>query len=98
MANTNISAHVVLFDLSYNYILTNIPSTFFTHYPNITNLFLAGNRLTTIPSSYEWKIINSLEVLELRGNNLTCNCSGLELKETLIWLNARAKGEGFEPD
>ena len=90
MANTNISALMVLFDLSYNYI-TKIPSTFFTHYPNIKNLFLAGNRLTTIPSSDEWKIINSLEVLELRGNNFTCNCSGLELKEILIGLNARAK-------
>ena len=50
---------------------------------------LAGNRLTNIPSAHEWKILNSLKVIEFIGNNFTCNCSGLKLKETLVWLNAR---------
>ena len=92
IANTTISLHVVLLDLSYNYI-TNIPFTFFTHYLNISDLNLAGNRLTTIPAADEWKILNSLKVLELSGNNFTCNCSGLQLKETLVRLNARTGGK-----
>ena len=85
-----LTENVVLLDLSYNYIKT-ITRSIFSHYPSITDLNLAGNRLTTVPSVDEWKIINSLEVLELRGNNFTCNCSGSQLKETLVSLNARIK-------
>ena len=81
---------VILLDLSYNYI-TNIPSIFFSHYPNMRHLNLAGNLLKTISSTDEWKIIKSLKVLEFKGNNFVCNCSGLELKETLVWLNARPR-------
>ena len=92
IANTTISLHVVLFDVSYNYI-TNIPSTFFSQYQNIRHLNLAGNQLTSIPSADEWKILNSLELLELSGNNFTCNCSGLQLKKTLVSLNARTKAK-----
>ena len=85
-----LTENVVLLDLSYNYIKT-ITRSIFSHYPSITDLNLAGNRLTTVPSVDEWKIINSLEVLELSGNNFTCNCSGSQLKETLVSLNARIK-------
>ena len=90
IANITISLHVILLDLSYNYI-TNIPSTFFSHYTHLTHLNLAGNCLTAIPSINEWTIINSLQVLEFRDNNFTCSCSGLQLKQTLGWLNARSK-------
>ena len=90
IANITLSMQVILLDLSYNYI-TNIPSIFFSHYPNMRHLNLAGNLLTTISSTDEWKIIKSLKVLEFRGNNFVCNCSGLELKETLVWLNARPR-------
>ena len=90
IANISISLHVTLLDLSFNSI-TNIPSTFFFNYPNITHLNLVGNHLTTLPSKDEWKIINSLVILELRGNNFICNCSGLQMKVTLTWLNARQR-------
>ena len=83
------SIQVVLLDISYNYI-THIPSSFFSHYPNMTHLNLAGNRLTAIPSASEWKNLNAIQVLELRENNFTCNCSALKLKETLISLNQKA--------
>ena len=89
IANISISLHVILLDLSFNYI-THISSTMFSHYPNLTDLNLAGNHLTTIPSADEWKIMNSLINLEFRENNFTCNCSGLILKETLVCLNARS--------
>ena len=88
IANISISLHVILLDLSFNCI-TNIPSAFFFNYPNITHLNLVGNHLTTLPSKDEWKIINSRVILELKGNNFICNCSGLQLKVTLNWLNAR---------
>ena len=90
IANMSISLYVILLDLSFNCI-TNIPSTFFINYPNITRLNLVGNHLTTIPSKDEWKMINSLVILELKGNNFICNCSGLQLKITLTWLNARQR-------
>ena len=86
--NINMSMYVILLDLSFNYI-TNIPCRFFYYYPNITHLNLAGNQLTTIPSIDEWNIINSLRIVELRENNFTCNCSGLQMKATFVWLNAR---------
>ena len=89
MGDNTISVQVILLDLSYNYI-TNIPIIFFSHYPNIIHLNLAGNRLTAIPSISEWKNINSLKSLQFRKNNFTCNCSGLLLKETLTSLNAKA--------
>ena len=90
IAHISISLHVILLDLSYNYI-TNIPHTFFCYYPNITHLNLVGNHLTAIPSTDEWKIITSLMILELRGNNFTCNCSALQMKATFAWLNARQR-------
>ena len=88
IADISISLHVILLDLSFNCI-TNIPSAFFINYPNITHLNLVGNHLTTISSKDEWKMINSLVVIELKGNNFICNCSGLQLKVILTWLNAR---------
>ena len=88
IADITFSVNVDLLDLSYNFI-TNIPDAFFSHYPNITHLNLVGNHLTTLPTAAEWNFISSLEVLEFRKNNFTCNCSGLQLKETLGWLNAK---------
>ena len=58
-----LSVQVVLLDLSYNYI-TNIPDIFFSQYPNITHLNLAGNLLTGIPSIKAWKHMNKLHFLE----------------------------------
>ena len=88
-ADIMLTVKVVLFDLSYNYI-ANIPSTMFSHYPRITHLNLAGNHLTTLPSANEWKTFNSLQILEIRENKFTCNCSGLQQKDTLNWLNAKS--------
>ena len=89
---TDISRQIVFLDISYN-LITNIPKKFFFYHPSITHLNLAGNHLTSIPLIKEWEMVNSLQVLELRGNNFTCNCSGLQLKETLVWLNARTIGK-----
>ena len=83
------SIQVTLLDLSYNF-LANIPTTFFSYYRNMKHLNLAGNRLTAIHSANEWNNLNSLQDLELRENNFTCNCSALKLKETLISLNQKA--------
>ena len=89
IANIALAVKVVLLDLSHNFI-TTIPILFFHHYQNLTHLNLAGNCLNTLPFITEWKNFNSLHVLEFRGNNFTCNCSGLQLKQTLGWLNARS--------
>ena len=88
--NINISLHVILLDLSYNDI-KYIPSKVFFYYPNITHLNMVGNHLTTIPSKDEWRIVNSPMILELRGNNFRCSCSGLQLKATFAWLNAKQR-------
>ena len=89
IANIKISLHVILFDLSYNYII-NIPSAFFSHYPNITHLNLAGNRLLSMPSESEWRKLHSLDFLQLTGNNFSCGgCSGLQLRKSLEYLNCR---------
>ena len=88
--NITVSILVILLDLSYNYIAT-IPITFSSQYPNIRHLNLAGNHLTAIPSADEWKIINSLQVLELKTNSFTCNCSGLKLKQNLISISLQTR-------
>ena len=88
--NITVSILVILLDLSYNYIAT-IPITFFSQYPNMRHLNLAGNHLTAIPSADEWKIINSLQVLELKMNSFTCNCSGLKLKQNLISISFQTR-------
>ena len=84
-----ISVHVTLLDLSHNFI-TNIPSTCFSRYTNLRILNLVENDLVTLPSDKEWRKINSLYFLEVLGNPFTCNCSGIQLKETIIYLNAKA--------
>ena len=89
ISNITFSMWVILLDLSYNYI-TNIPTTFFSNYPNITHLNLAGNRLMAIPPVKEWKNIKSLEFIEFGINDFTCNCTGLDLKDTLASLNKKA--------
>ena len=86
--NTTISLHVILLDLSYNYI-TNIPSTFFSHYGNIKYVNLAGNHLLTIPSDREWRKLHSLNFLQLTDNIFSCGCPGLQTKKTLEYLNCR---------
>ena len=76
------SVYVILIDLSFN-LITNIPKTFFFSYPKIRFLNLAGNCLAIIPSFEEWNNLNSLLAVEFSGNNFTCNCLGLGLKQTL---------------
>ena len=79
-----------LLDLSYN-LIQYLPVTFFAHYPNIELLNLAGNRLIILPGISEWKTMNNLRFLEFSGNHFVCNCSGLELQKTLLYLNNRAQ-------
>ena len=86
---------VILLDLSNNFI-RNIPERFFDYYPFIMRLNLAGNRLVAIPSDSEWRNLHSLEFLELTGNIFTCNCSGMQLKKTLISLNTRIRLEKMD--
>ena len=78
-----------LLDLSYN-LVQYLPGAFFTSYPNINHLNLAGNRLVTLPAVSEWKNMNNLRFIEFSGNAFVCNCSGLELQKTLLYLNNRA--------
>ena len=88
VASIAVSVQVVLLDLSYNYI-TNIPDIFFSQYPNIKHLNLAGNLLTGIPSIEAWRHMNKLHFLELEGNKFQCSCPGLQLKKRLEYLNCR---------
>ena len=84
----HVSCKITVLDLSYNSIDT-ILKDFFTHYPKIHKLNLAGNLLKDLPLIPEWNHLNTLNYLELRENHFICNCSGLSLKKTLISLNKR---------
>ena len=83
------SVYVILLDLSFN-LITNIPKTFFISYPKLRFLNLAGNCLTVIPSFKDWNHLSSLQALEFSGNNFTCNCLGLGLKQILSGLYLKA--------
>ena len=84
----HISRKTILLDLSYNSI-SSIPNEFFTDYPKIRKLNLAGNLLMNLPSIPKWNNLNSLNFLELQENHFICNCSGLSLKKTLMSINKR---------
>ena len=86
--NISISERVLVLDVSYNYI-QYMPLRFFSYYPNVTLLNLAGNLLTTLPSVSEWQMMNNLKDLKFAGNSFVCNCSGLVLQKSLSYLNSR---------
>ena len=86
--NLHVSCKIKILDLSYNFI-SRIPSEFFTVYPEVRKLNLAGNFLMNLPLIPEWNHLNTLSYLELRDNHFICNCSGLSLKKTLMSLNKR---------
>ena len=88
--NISISKRILVLDVSYNYI-QYLPLTFFSYYPNVTLLNLAGNLLTTLPSVSEWEKMNNLKDLMFAGNSFVCNCSGLDLQKSLSYLNSRNK-------
>ena len=83
-----VTQRICLLDLSHNSI-TALPSLFLSSYLNLTMLNLVGNLLTNLPSSPKWKNMKSLRFLELSENRFVCNCSGLELQKTLLYLNNR---------
>ena len=88
--NISMSERVLVLDVSYNYI-QYVPLRFFSYYPNVTLLNLAGNHLTTLPSVSEWEMMNNLKDLKFAGNSFVCNCSGLDLQTSLSYLNSRNK-------
>ena len=88
--NISISETVLVLDVSYNFI-QYLPLTFFSYYPNISLLNLAGNLMTTLPSVSEWEKMNNLIDLKLAGNSFICNCSGLVLQKSLLYLHSRNK-------
>ena len=90
LLSAEITMQVTLLDLSFNH-LKNIPNSFFSHYPNLTNLNLAGNLFVILPSQTTWQNMNSLKQVQLAGNKFLCNCLGLELKEMLISLQTKIK-------
>ena len=76
------------FDLSNNFIV-DIPKNIFSYYPKLQVLNLSRNRLIAISSEELWRMMYSLEILQMEGNQFPCNCPGLELKETLTSLIVR---------
>ena len=88
MAKMTITRSTYVLDLSYNYI-TVLPSFFFSCYPDIHTLNLVGNLFTTLPSKANWENMNSLRFLEFSGNTFACDCPGLNLQKTLLYLNNR---------
>ena len=88
MLQTDIAVHVIRLDLSHN-LLKSIPNSFFSQYPNLTDLNLAANLFVTLPSGTKWKNMNSLAHVQFSGNNFVCNCTGLQLKETIKTLHAK---------
>ena len=87
--NNVLMLQVTVLDLSHN-IIKEIPRLVFLQYPRLRVLNMAGNRLFTIPAYEEWRLMHSLESLQLAGNEFPCNCSGLQLKGTLTSLIARS--------
>ena len=90
MLQTDIAVHVIRLDLSLN-LLKSIPNSFSSQYPNLTDLNLAANFFVTLPSGTKWKKMNSLAHVQFAGNIFICNCTGLQLKETIISLHAKIK-------
>ena len=90
VANMSISERILILDVSYN-LIQYLPLTFFSYYPNVTLLNLAGNLLTTLPSVQDWQMMNNLKDLKFAGNSFVCNCSGLDLQTSLSYLNSRNK-------
>ena len=88
--NISISKRILVLDVSYN-LIQYLPLTFFSYYPNVTLLNLAGNLLATLPSVSEWEKMNNLKDLKFAGNSFICNCSGLDLQKSLSYLNSRNK-------
>ena len=88
--NISISERILVLDVSYNFI-HYLPLVFFTYYPNVSLLNLAGNLMTTLPSVSEWEKMNDLIDLKLAGNRFICNCSGLVLQKSLLYLHCRNK-------
>ena len=86
--SAGISMQVTWFGLSNNFIV-DIPKNIFSYYPKLQVLNFSRNRLVSIPSEEQWRMMYSLEVLQLEGNQFPCNCPGLELKETLTSLIVR---------
>ena len=80
--------NVTVLDLSHNTI-KNIPFAIFLQYPKLRVLNVAGNQLVAIPAYDQWRMMQSLESLQLAGNEFPCTCSGLKLKGILTSLTAR---------
>ena len=78
---------VTVLDLSHNRI-KNIPTRIFSQYPRLRVLNMVGNQLMEIPTYEKWSMMQSLQVLQLAGNQFPCNCPGLEIKNTLTSLIA----------
>ena len=83
-----VTLYVIVLDLSHN-TLKNIPGTIFQQYLKLRVLNVAGNQLVAIPAYDQWRMMQSLESLQLAGNEFPCTCSGLKLKGILTSLMAR---------
>ncbi|RWS12859.1 Immunoglobulin superfamily containing leucine-rich repeat protein-like protein [Dinothrombium tinctorium] len=80
--------------LSYNKI-TALPSNIFTDMPSLRNIYLDFNHIYTLDADAWSPVWAQIKILDLLGNNVTCNCGIYWMTE--VNLPPRFYGECHQP-